>query len=99
MQETQKVQDTGLRCPSCGYNLTALTSSTCPECGREFALKEPAVRNTGPHWLKVLLFIGALFTTVGSLDRGNSAGGAACGLWIAFAILEVWGRGGGIRSQ
>ena len=25
--------DTGLRCPKCGYNLTAITSRTCPECG------------------------------------------------------------------
>ncbi len=30
--------DTGLRCPKCGYNLTSLTSSTCPECGERFIL-------------------------------------------------------------
>ncbi len=28
--------DTGLRCPSCGYNLTGLTASRCPECGEAF---------------------------------------------------------------
>jgi hypothetical protein len=30
--------DTGLRCPTCGYNLTAVTSSRCPECGEPFVL-------------------------------------------------------------
>ena len=28
--------DTRLQCPRCGYNLTAVTSSTCPECGEQF---------------------------------------------------------------
>ncbi len=28
--------DTGLRCPSCGYNLTGLTEARCPECGEAF---------------------------------------------------------------
>jgi len=28
--------DTGLRCPSCGYNLTGLTAARCPECGTIF---------------------------------------------------------------
>ena len=26
---------TGPLCKNCGYNLTGLTSSTCPECGRD----------------------------------------------------------------
>ncbi len=30
--------DTGLKCPKCGYNLTAVTSSTCPECGEIFVI-------------------------------------------------------------
>ena len=30
--------DTGLRCPRCGYNLTAVTSTTCPECGERFVV-------------------------------------------------------------
>ncbi len=30
--------DTGLQCPKCGYNLTAITSSTCPECGERFVI-------------------------------------------------------------
>lgn len=33
--------DTGLRCPSCGYNITALTSARCPECGSSFELAAP----------------------------------------------------------
>ena len=30
--------DTELRCPKCGYNLTAVTSNTCPECGDRFVV-------------------------------------------------------------
>src|SRR5215813_4584570 len=26
-------------CPVCGYNLRALTSDTCPECGQQFGLR------------------------------------------------------------
>ncbi len=33
--------DTGLRCPKCGYNITALTSARCPECGSSFELAAP----------------------------------------------------------
>lgn len=33
--------DAGLRCPKCGYNLTAVTSNTCPECGERFILTSP----------------------------------------------------------
>src|SRR4051794_36896657 len=31
-------RDTGLHCPKCGYNLTAVTSNNCPECGERFVL-------------------------------------------------------------
>jgi len=27
-------------CPNCGYNLTGLTESRCPECGSKFTLNE-----------------------------------------------------------
>jgi hypothetical protein len=30
--------DTGLQCPRCGYNLTAITSPLCPECGERFVI-------------------------------------------------------------
>jgi len=33
--------DTQLRCPFCSYNLTALTSARCPECGNAFAIVRP----------------------------------------------------------
>lgn len=39
--ETQ-IKDSGLTCPFCGYNLTALTSNRCPECGQVFVLAKPA---------------------------------------------------------
>jgi hypothetical protein len=30
----------GVVCPTCGYNLTGLTSTRCPECGTQFTLDE-----------------------------------------------------------
>lgn len=48
--------DQGLRCPSCDYNLTGITSERCPECGhvlqwdairRERTLEE---NRPGTHW-------------------------------------------------
>jgi len=32
--------DNALICPNCGYNLTGLTTCTCPECGSEYTLDE-----------------------------------------------------------
>jgi hypothetical protein len=29
-----------IACPNCGYNLTGLTESRCPECGSKFTLNE-----------------------------------------------------------
>lgn len=28
------------RCPACGYNLSGLSQSRCPECGREYTLEQ-----------------------------------------------------------
>jgi len=30
----------GVVCPTCGYNLTGLTATRCPECGTQFTLDE-----------------------------------------------------------
>ena len=35
-----------LRCPWCDYNLTALTSDVCPECGRRFVIAKPSLVST-----------------------------------------------------
>lgn len=34
------LQDIGVRCPHCEYNLTGLTESRCPECGEPFDLEQ-----------------------------------------------------------
>jgi hypothetical protein len=34
--DPQAVDDTGMRCQECGYNVTGLTDNRCPECGTEF---------------------------------------------------------------
>ncbi len=38
---TEPIQDSELTCPWCGYNMTALTSNRCPECGNRFVLSKP----------------------------------------------------------
>jgi len=45
------VDEIGLNCPKCGYNLTGLTSDVCPECGTTFDLEllrnDPEFRRPG----------------------------------------------------
>ena len=37
----EMIEDTGLKCPWCNYNLTAVRSNECPECGKRFVLHRP----------------------------------------------------------
>ena len=89
-------QSTGLRCPACGYDLTALTSPTCPFAiarpGAEVA-REP-VRSEAPvsptkGVLKV--FFGMLLG-VGSVDPRQPVWVVFAGLlaWAAVIVLIVW---------
>ena len=41
-------EDTGLKCPACGYNLTGLTSPKYPECGQQFIIAVPGKREPPP---------------------------------------------------
>jgi hypothetical protein len=34
-------ESTGLKCPGCGYDLTALECARCPECGERFEIVRP----------------------------------------------------------
>lgn len=36
-----EIRDAGLKCPWCEYNLTAISSDRCPECGKRFVLARP----------------------------------------------------------
>jgi predicted amidophosphoribosyltransferase len=53
-QMAKRPIESGLECPSCGYNLKSLTSSRCPECGNTFVVsaskdptKKPLMRSLG----------------------------------------------------
>ncbi len=46
---SQEIEDSGLTCPWCGYNVTALTKPTCPECGKRFVLAKPGVIDEAEH--------------------------------------------------
>jgi DNA-directed RNA polymerase subunit RPC12/RpoP len=42
-ERAQRIQGTSgdaLACPTCGYNLTGLRGTRCPECGTDFTLQE-----------------------------------------------------------
>jgi len=39
-ERVRAVQKSAVVCPSCGYNLTGLKGTRCPECGTEYSLDE-----------------------------------------------------------
>lgn len=41
-----------LDCPSCGYSLTALTQSSCRECGQAFAIVPAEELKRRRRWIK-----------------------------------------------
>lgn len=40
---SREAQRDGVKCPGCGYALSDIRSTTCPECGRTFTLRELVV--------------------------------------------------------
>ncbi len=64
-------EDSGLVCPSCGYNLTALTSSVCPECGCHFFIIQlPGnMRSSERAWFTVGLRILGVWLLVSACDE------------------------------
>jgi hypothetical protein len=93
--------DTDLKCPHCGYNLTALTSSRCPECGTPFALADATESPAKPPSGFGLAFLkGGLVAVVGFLVLGITCamvGGHfyidLCGGIALFAIGGLIGLG------
>lgn len=68
-------------CPVCGYNLRALLTDRCPECGRHLVL---AVGTTEPK-------LGAFITGL----IGLASGFGFCGLLLAYLVLFILSRVGG----
>jgi hypothetical protein len=82
--------DTGLRCPKCDYNLTAVTSNTCPECGEGFI-----VTNAQGHLAKfppsklsracsAIWMVGTAIVILSWVDVVSPQVG-----WIGFAIAGI----------
>ncbi|HNO77447.1 MAG TPA: hypothetical protein PKN33_05240 [Phycisphaerae bacterium] len=46
-ESTQPINDEGLRCPRCEYNLTGLEESVCPECGCAFDRRQLLAEKAG----------------------------------------------------
>ncbi|MCZ6445519.1 MAG: hypothetical protein O6758_04970 [Planctomycetota bacterium] len=67
-----------LPCPVCGYNLRAISSTNCPECGAKLDLRVGSTDLKLGPWLAALLVIG--------LPLGFLAGAAVLGL--AVGIVE-----------
>ncbi|MBU0639107.1 MAG: hypothetical protein KKB50_09605 [Planctomycetes bacterium] len=66
------LEDVGLRCPACTYNLTGLTSPRCPECGRAFdweqvrraAANQPRIAFERARGSRKILGLGLTWLTV-----------------------------------
>ena len=65
-------------CPVCGYNLRAITSTNCPECGAKLDLRVGSTDLKLGPWLASLLMVG--------LPLGFLAGAAIVGL--TFGIVD-----------
>ena len=63
-------------CPVCGYNLRAITSTNCPECGAKLDLRVGSTDLKLGPWLAALLVIG--------LPMGFLAGVALLGLTVGI---------------
>ncbi len=65
-------------CPICGYNLHQLTTTTCPECGRQFILE---VGSASPYFGQYIAFLTPFIAT------------AAIGVLFVCLVL-MWGPPG-----
>ncbi len=63
-------------CPVCGYNLRAITSTNCPECGAKLDLRVGSTDLKLGPWLAALLVVG--------LPLGFLAGAAFLGLTVGI---------------
>src|SRR5204863_4619480 len=79
--------DHGSRCHVCGYNLTGVASSTCPECGARVDMartiesqRRKRVRIAMAIVLGVTLLVNTILITQAVADR--SWGAMFIGLWL-----------------
>jgi len=82
-----------LRCPRCGYDLHALESARCPECGVRITmtLLKHAVNRRGENWLaigaSISVFVAFGTSLVGILATGHNA---ALGTLVALVGLAMF---------
>ena len=74
---TSPTEDSGLHCPRCGYNLRALQSDSCPECG------EPLLLRVGLVYPK----LAAMVTGLIGLSAGVGLNGLLL-IYVGFMILR-----------
>lgn len=53
-----------LTCPTCGYNLTLLTTDRCPECGNTFLIAPPTQREKRHPFRYLGEFVGHIWKGV-----------------------------------
>lgn len=90
-QSTPPTTDSGFRCLECGYNLTGLLGSICPECGREVDWARISELAHSEHQSGRRVLVGLLAFVVGGVSL---IGGAAAILtarpWtVAFGVTTL----------
>ena len=94
------MDSTGFKCPACGYDLTALTRTRCPECGEVFEIARPGGVRQAPADAAdevnpvagVLQGFFGLLLGVGWADPRQSIWAVGSGMLAAAAVvlLIVW---------
>jgi hypothetical protein len=93
------VAERDVACPSCGYNLRGLESSTCPECGcglrLEVASDRAKVRKEAVSWLRIASSPPAIAGTV-ALGAGLALGPEAAAVivlgWAGLMAMVCYWR-------
>lgn len=93
--------DTGLHCPKCGYNLTAVAFNRCPECGEPFILTNAQgyLARFPPSRLRQVCNAAWMIGTVMIILSWTRTIPPWMG-WIGFGIsLLAWGVSSSLRRR
>lgn len=88
------LKDRDAACPQCQYNLRNLTSSRCPECGREVQLGVTLVEPDLRPWIGIMVSVSAaagvgLFWCAGLIFGGPPPRGVLAALFMQIVAIPA----------